>query len=76
MLAPLAFPFCPDPVGLGDGAELYSEEVDEADEAQETVDDGDFSSLSSAEITGYSMMGFPLMVVIVLWPPPLLSWNV
>lgn len=66
MLAPLADPFWPDPdVGFGDVAELYNEEVDDADEAQEAVDDGDLRSLSSEEITGYSMMVFPLMVVMV-----------
>lgn len=78
MLAPLVEPWCADPdIGFGEGAELYNEEVDEAEEAQDTVDDGDLSSLSSDEITGYSTMVLPLMVVIVLWPPtPLLSWNV
>lgn len=78
MLAPLVDPLFAEPdVGFGEGAELYNEEVEEADEAQETVDDGDFSSLSSEEITGYSIMVLPLIVVIVLCPPaPLLSWNV
>lgn len=78
MLAPLVEPFCTEPdVGFGDVAEwLYNEEVDDVDDAQEAVDDGDLRSLSSEEITGYSMMVFPLMVVKVCCPPaPLVSWN-
>lgn len=56
--------------GLGDGDELlYSDELDEDggeeddEEAHETVDEGDLSSLSSAV---YSMMVSPLIVVVIV----------
>lgn len=56
--------------GFGDGEELlYSDELDDEggdeddEEAQETVDDGDLSSFSSAV---YSMMVSPWIVVVIV----------